>query len=106
MTRQPNTRQQIIAVGVYLAMSDSEDFTPGSAARVRFWQDLRSRPRCIAVGRVTSGGSVQMWTAEDEYQFQIARDEKLCKPDLDADPEYLPLSDAPGYSESLQPWLW
>lgn len=110
MTRQPNTRPQIIAAGIARALDDAEDCIPGSAARVGQWLDLRARGvRCIAVGRVIHGGPVQIdaaLTPDDEFQFCIVDNEKLCKSGLDADPEYLPLSDEPGYSESLQPYLW
>ena len=90
MTRQPNTRQKIIAAGLSRALADSDEFVPGSAARVARWLDLRG-PRCIAVGRVINGGAVELFapTNGDEYQFLVVDDEKLCKPNLGADPDYL-----------------
>lgn len=86
--RQPNTRELIIAAGIYRALADAEIFVPGSESRLRHWQDLNRGIRCIAVGRVVSG-KIQMWTEEDELQFQIVSDEKLCKPGFGADPDHL-----------------
>lgn len=72
----------------------AEECEPGSAWLLAFllYYRQRSQRRVLCVGRCINGGPVQIdaaLTPEDEFQFSVVDNEKLSKPGLDADPDYL-----------------
>jgi hypothetical protein len=88
----------ILTTSLPEAYARAEECEPGSAWKLSFLLYYReccrqyAPRRILCTGRVINGGSVQIdaaLTAEEEYQFCIVDNEKLSKPGLDPDPDFL-----------------